>query len=282
MHGLQGNIQGTHLRKSTVKSDPIRKRIWEILETAKDKDRVSRAFDLLISTLILLSIVAIILESIPELRQTHERWFFAIEVFVVAFFTIEYLARAWACVQDSKFSSPLAGRLRYLRTPFAIVDLLAILPFYLLLLGVDFRFLRLLRLMRLLRIFKLGRYYRAMEVIGAVIKSKKEELILASCVMGVLLLFASCLMYFLESAAQPEAFSSIPAAMWWSIVTLTTVGYGDIYPVTALGRLFGSFIALSGVGMVALPTGILGAGFVEIVQKKKRPAATCPRCGEPL
>lgn len=260
----------------------IRRRLWEILEIAKHGDRLSRAFDLLITALIFLSIIAVIVESVPEIGRKYAGWFFWFELFSVGIFTLEYLGRAWACVQDVNYASPITGRLRYLRKPLAVIDLLAILPFYLPLLGVDFRFLRVLRLMRLLRIFKLGRYYRAVQLIGDVLRSKKEELVLSSCVMGVLLLAASCLIYFLENGAQPESFPSIPAAMWWAIVTLTTVGYGDIYPVTMLGRFFGSIIALLGVGMVALPTGILGAGFVEVIQKRKKPASTCPHCGKPL
>jgi voltage-gated potassium channel len=163
----------------------------------------------------------------------------------------------------------------------AIIDLVAILPFYLPLVGIDLRSLRVLRLLRILRIAKVGRYYSSLNLIKHVFQAKKEELVLTSAMMGLLLVVSSSLLYYCESAVQPDAFSSIPATMWWAVATLTTVGYGDMYPVTLLGRLLAGTIAILGIGMFALPTGILGAGFVEAIQKQKKELVQrCPHCGK--
>ncbi|GAA4334365.1 hypothetical protein GCM10023184_28350 [Flaviaesturariibacter amylovorans] len=146
----------------------------------------------------------------------------------------------------------------------AIVDVLAILPFYLpYLIGYDLRFIRLLRLTRLLRFFKLGRYVGAFRMIRQVFRAKKEELILSLSITLLLIVVASCIMYFVEHDAQPTKFSSIPETMWWSVATLTTAGYGDVYPVTMLGKTLTAIISILGVGMFALHAGILASGFSE-------------------
>jgi len=164
----------------------------------------------------------------------------------------------------------------------AVVDLLAILPFYLPFLGFDLRVIRVMRLLRILRVAKVGRYYSSLGLIRAVFRDKKEELVLTSFLMAMLLIISASVMYYCENAEQPEAFSSIPASIWWAVATLTTVGYGDIYPVTTVGKACASVIAVLGIGMFALPTGILGAGFVEQIQKKRRPPRKCPHCGGEL
>lgn len=141
------------------------------------------------------------------------------------------------------------------------------------------RFARALRLMRLFRLAKLTRYLRSIRLFGEVARDKREELVVSVFVLFLLLLLSSSLMYFVENEAQPDKFSSIPATMWWAIATLTTVGYGDLYPITGLGRLFGSLVAVMGIGLFALPTAILGTGFVEAIGKEKKPALKCPECG---
>jgi len=194
---------------------------------------------------------------------------------------VEYLLRVWACVEDRRYQGALRGRLRFLFTAQALIDLLAILPFYLTFLTLDLRFMRALRLFRIVRVAKVGRYMSAFSLFGRVLRSRKEELILSTGVMLILLLLSSCLMYYAENEAQPEQFPNIPSAMWWAVATLTTVGYGDVYPVTALGRLLGAFTAILGIGLFALPTGILGSGFVEEIQARRTPPV-CPHCGKPL
>jgi len=139
-----------------------------------------------------------------------------------------------------------------------------------------------MRLFRILRVLKFGRYSDAFRLLAKVIRSKRQDLIATTTVLAILLIVAASMMYEAESAAQPDKFSSIPEAMWWAVVTMTTVGYGDVYPVTALGKLFGGLIAVLGIGMFALPTGIIGAGFVEQLQARKVLPQNCPHCGQQL
>lgn len=188
------------------------------------------------------------------------------------------MLRVWSITADKDFAHPLAGRFRYMLTPLAVFDLLAISSFYLFLFGVDASFLRVFRVARLA---KLWRYSRTLRTFGQVIKNKREELGVTLLIMFLLLIIASTLLYYAERSVQPDAFSSIPAAMWWGVVTVTTVGYGDIYPITGMGKLMGALFAVIGIGMFALPTGILGSGFVEEFHRK-RDNRKCSNCGAPI
>jgi len=255
--------------------------VWEILELAKPEDRVSAIFDSLIILLIFLNVIAVIVGTVRAIAVRFGAFLDAFEIFSVAVFSAEYVTRLWACTVVPEYRHPVLGRLRFAVTPMAIVDLFAILPFYLALTTVDLRFLRALRLFRLLRLIKLVRYTAALRLIQRVLRSKREELVITTAALALLLVIASCLMYFVEFDAQPKVFSSIPAAMWWAIVTLTTVGYGDVYPVTELGKLIAAIIAVLGIGLFALPTGILGAGFVEEIQRRSD-KQRCPHCGKEI
>jgi voltage-gated potassium channel len=209
--------------------------------------------------------------------------FKAFDVFSVFVFTVEYLLRLWTCTTDKKFRGPVKGRFRFAVTPFALVDLMAILPFYApMFLPLDLRFIRALRLFRLLRILKMGRYSESLRTLGNVLKEEKEALLITVFAVLILLVVASSLMYFVENAAQPKAFSSIPAAMWWGVATLTTVGYGDMYPITPLGRFFGAIIAILGIGAIAIPAGILTTGFAKEIQKRHGKRGMCPYCGKDM
>jgi voltage-gated potassium channel len=260
----------------------IKHRVWEIVEPAKAGDKLSHAFDIFLITLILLNVSAVIIGSVQSVQRAYGPWFYAFEVLSVAIFTVEYIARIWSCSVTKEYQNPLTGRLHFAVKPFPIIDLIAILPFYLPFVGVDLRVMRALRIVRLLRILKLARYTRAMTAIRHAIVSKKEELILTTVVLFLLLVISSSLMYYVEHDAQPEAFPDIPAAMWWAVVTLTTVGYGDVFPVTTIGKALAAIIAVLGIGMVALPTGILGASFVEAIEhsKEKDNKKACPHCGK--
>jgi len=260
----------------------VRKRTWQIVEVAGPGDTVSRIFDIAILALIFLNVVAVIAGSVQSVQERWGTFLNVFEIFSVVIFTLEYVARLWSCTLDPRFSGHIGGRIRFALGAMPIIDLLAILPFYLPFLGIDLRSLRVLRLLRILRVAKVGRYYSSLNLIKRVFQSKKEELVLTSVLMGLLLVVSSTLLYYCENAVQPDAFSSIPATMWWSIATLTTVGYGDMYPVTLLGKFFASIIAILGIGMFALPTGILGAGFLEAIQKSKGSKEICPHCGKDL
>lgn len=259
----------------------IRRRTYEVLTVASDADSISHVFDQFLLALILLNAVAVITASVQSLGTEYARWFRGFEIFSVAIFSIEYVLRAWACVENPRYSHPISGRLRYLLTPLALVDLLAVLPFYLSFLSTDLRILRILRVFRLLRMAKIARYSHTLQVFGRVLVATRMQLLLTLILMVVLLLLSSSLMYAVEQQAQPEAFSSIPAAMWWAIATLTTVGYGDIYPVTAWGKFIGSLISIFGIGMFALPTGVLGAAFLEEIRSTKK-VTVCPHCGKDI
>lgn len=257
-----------------------RKRVNQILRPAVAGDGVSRICDVFILSAIVVSVVGIILASEPSLRERASGLFRWLELITVAIFTVEYALRLWSCVEEQKYRASITGRLRFATTPLALIDLLAILPFYLPFMGVDLRFLRIVRLLRLFRVAKVGRYSASLQLLGRVVKGKKEELGITLFVLLLLLVLASYLLYNAEHIAQPDAFPSILAAMWWAVSTLTTVGYGDVYPITVLGKVFAGTIAILGIGMFALPTGILGAGFVEEIQARKRGTSRCPHCGK--
>jgi voltage-gated potassium channel len=260
----------------------VQKRVYEIAAVAANGDRVSRIFDISILALIALNVLALILETVEPIYNAAPQVFIWFEIVSVTIFTIEYIMRLWSCVQNARYRSPITGRLRYALRPMLLVDLVAVLPFYLPWIGVDLRFVRSIRMFRLFRIAKVARYSNAVKTIARVIHAKRAELMVTLFVLVLVLILASSMMYFAEHDAQPETFSSIPAAMWWAVATLTTVGYGDVYPVTAIGKLIGCVIAIAGIGMFALPTGILGAAFAEEVQRQKTEPQTviCPHCGE--
>lgn len=248
-----------------------KRRIFETLEKDEGDDKLSRRFDIFIMTMILLNVAAVIFETVEVIYNGIPRVFEYFEYISVFVFTIEYLLRLWTCTYYEKYRHPFWGRLKFIFSFIAIVDLLAILPFYLpLILDMDGRVLRVLRLFRIVRIFKMGRYSTAFNMIVRVMAKRKEELLITLTIVIVMLILASSLMYYVEHEIQPEAFSSIPATMWWAVATLTTVGYGDVYPITGLGRLLGAFIAILGVGIFALPAGIIASGFEsEISQRLK-------------
>ena len=262
--------------------DIIRKRTWEIVEAANDGDTISKFFDWSIMSLVLLNIIAVIAGSVESIRNNYETLLNIFEYISIFVFTVEYFARLWSCVEEKKYAGAITGRLKHSLEIMSLIDLFAILPFYLPFIGVDLRSLRVLRLLRILRIAKIGRYYSSLKLIRKVLANNKEELILTSAIMLGLLTISSTLLYYCENPAQPENFSSIPAAMWWSVATLTTVGYGDMYPITAAGKFFASIIAILGIGMFALPTGIIGAGFVQAIQEEKATNNKCPHCGRDI
>ncbi|MBU2864625.1 ion transporter [Reinekea forsetii] len=230
---------------------------------------VSRWVDYALISLITLNVLAIIMESVPSFEARYREPLVAFEVFSVMVFTVEFILRVWSCIDTKEYQhlSPIRARLAYLRSPMALVDIIAILPFYLMMfVSIDLRFLRIIRL---LRIFKLTRYSAAMNLVISVFKEEAGAFLAAFFVLMMLLVLASSGIYLLEHDIQPEVFGTIPDAMWWAMATLTTVGYGDAVPITPLGKLFGASITIIGVGMVALPAGILASGFSDLVHRRK-------------
>jgi voltage-gated potassium channel len=260
----------------------IRERFYDILIPTNSQDSISRKFNIGMLLLISLNVLAVILETEQDFYQQNKLLFVAFEIFSVAIFTIEYILRLWVCTKQGNFSSPILGRIRFALQPLQIIDLLAILPFYIPFIGLDLRFIRAVRLFRLFRLFKVGRYSQSLTTLTNAIRSKKEELSITLFAGFIVLIIASTLMYLVEHKAQPDTFHSIPDAMWWGVVTLTTVGYGDVYPKTVLGKFLGAGIAVLGIGLFALPAGIIASGFTSEIQKEKTEIKVCPHCGKNL
>jgi voltage-gated potassium channel len=254
---------------SSPRSRTLRLRVAQLLEVDETGDRASRIVDVALMALIVLNIAAITLETDPGIASRFAAELRAFEVFSVAVFTVEYLARLWSCVdlEGADASRPSLTRIRYALRPLILVDLLAIVPFYLaFIVPFDLRFLRLLRLFRVL---KLTRYSVAVTTLQDVVRSEAPILLSSAFLLFLMTIFASMGIYFIESEAQPEVFGSIPAAMWWTTITITTVGYGDVTPITPLGKVFGGLISLIGIGMLALPTAILAAGFASSLRRRR-------------
>ena len=264
----------------------IKSRIFKIMQADADSDMASKIFDIFIISLIILNIVTVIADtfSLPETFQYASRY---IETFSVIFFTIEYILRVWTSDMYYPELSSGKARIRYIFSFMALIDLFAILPSYLpMLILIDLRALRLLRFMRLMRIFKVGRYTSALSVIGTVFKTKSSQLISSTFVFMLLLFVSSIIMYSVENPAQPDVFTNAFSGVWWAVSTLTTVGYGDIVPITVFGKSLRGIIALLGIGLVAVPTGIISAGFMEQMNSNKDSENDakhyCPYCGKKL
>ncbi len=260
----------------------IKERVFRVIEKSQGSTIANRACELFLIALILLNITSVVISSFKGLPPQVTAFLYRFEIFSVVIFTIEYLLRLWT--SDLLYPGSKHPRLKYVFSIMAIIDLLAITPFYLpFLITCDLRFIRMLRLFRLLRIFKLNRYNDAMSIIGQVVAREKEKLLTTVLFTAIIILFSSSIMYYVESEAQPDKFPNIIASIWWAVATLTTVGYGDVYPVTALGKVLSGFIAILGIGLVALPTGIISSGFVvEMSNKQEKKKTVCPHCGKEI
>jgi len=262
----------------------VKKHVHVLLHPTQGNSRWDKIINGFIIVLILLNLVAVVLETEPGLYEKHKTFFHTFNLVSVIIFSIEYLLRLWSCTHDVKYKHWFWGRLKYMFSWEALIDLAAILPFYLSsVLVFDLRELRLLRLLRLLRIFRLTSYMKATQVIANVFRNRFQELMISLVMTTGLIIIAACLMFFAEHNAQPEKFTSIPATLYWAVITLTTTGYGDITPITPLGRLLTGIFALAAVALFALPAGIITAGFLEEVRKvKKSHHIICPHCGQSI
>lgn len=264
----------------------IKHRVFEIVEVGAEGDKVSRGFDFFIIALIVLNTIMVIVDTfdIPDtLRSTLQ----VFEIVSVVIFTVEYIARIWTADFLYPQYGKLFSRLRYMVSFIAIIDLLAILPFYLpFLIPIDLRALRTFRILRIFRLFKVNRYTNSMSSLAKVFKKKAHQLITSTMIVSILIIVASIIMYSVEHDAQPEVFKNAFSGIWWAIETLTTVGYGEIYPVTPAGRIISAIIAMLGIGLVAVPTGIISAGFMENIDEEKRQLyeerCYCPYCGKKI
>lgn len=256
-----------------------RYKFYRLLHPELGNSKWDRPFNVFLIVLILLNVIAVMLETVPSVYTNYKNLFRDFDRFSVLIFSVEYVLRVWSCVHHPKYSHPVLGRLRYMLSPGAIIDLLAILPFYVhAAIGLDLRVLRILRLFRFLRLFQLTAYMKATKMIVNVFRATYNQLLLSLILTLFLIVISSSLVYFAEHLAQPKVFTSIPETMWWSVVTLTTVGYGNMVPITVAGKLFTSVILLAGVALFALPAGIITAGFLEEIRKQKHPRHLCPHC----
>lgn len=259
-----------------------RRYIYDLLHSPEIDTQTELYVRIVIAALILLNVIAIVLESVQSIGAEYHAIFEIAEIVSVIVFSAEYLLRIWSAVEIAGYSHPVFGRLRYIVSFFAMVDLVSVLPFFLhAFIAFDLRFVRALRLMRLLRVLKLGRYSESLNLLIKVVRAKRDDIVVSLFVILLMLVLSSSLMYFLENEQQPDKFPNIPESLWWGVATLTTVGYGDVYPVTGLGKFCSAIIALLGIGLVALPSGLIVAGFVEELQARKEPK-TCPHCNKPL
>lgn len=274
----------------------IKLRTYEILEVARPNDVASRVVDISLMTLILINVSLIIADTF-DLPLAAIKIANTIEIVSVVIFSVEYILRIWSA--DLKYPNlpPVLARLRFMVTFTAIIDLVSLLPSYISVISANFMVLRMLRVLRLLRAFKLNRYTHALRDIADVFRKKASQLISSMLVVTFLMLISAVLMYDAEHEAQPEVFENAFSGLWWAIVTVTTVGYGDVHPITVIGRVMGSIIAILGIALIAVPTGIITAGFSEQITHKnaEREAAEkanakesedekkfCPYCGHKL
>ena len=267
---------------------PAIARMHAVLEGAESWP--ARAFQLFIVSLISANVLVMMAETEADLAAEYGEVFIAFEMCSIAVFTAEYAARMISCRADARYSGMRWSRARFALTPMMLIDLAAILPFYLPLVLIDIRFIRMVRLLRLFGLFKFARYSEPLQTLGSVFRSKAADLAVAFFIFFIVLIFASSLMYYAEHEAQPDVFSSIPASLWWGIVTLTTIGYGDTYPITAAGKAVGAAVAVLGLAIYAIPLGIMASAFTEELRRQKeedaerrrrgrRPAALPPGAG---
>ena len=242
--------------------------------------KASRLFDFFLVIIITVNIAAMMLETVPDISQAWLVKLHIIEIVSVVLFAVEYILRVYSSASDpnissrasqtavsTKAESPWQKRWHYMKSPMAIIDLMAILPFFLsMFLAFD---LRILRIFRVLRILKIGRYSRSIQTLVDVVRSEAHSLFAALSVLMLFTVIAATCIYYIEHNAQPEVFSSIPASLWWALVTLTTVGYGDAVPITSLGKLFGGLITIMGICFYALPAGILSSSYTGKMQLKR-------------
>ncbi|MFC2107517.1 ion transporter [Bacteroidota bacterium] len=272
----------------------MRKFIFRIIDHKDNNTRANQIFEYLLITLILLNVIAIVLDSFEEFSNQYGNFLLIFEAVSVAIFSIEYILRIYTAKLKYPEKTEVGAIIKFITSTLGIIDLLAILPFYIpLIIPFDLRFLRMFRVTRLLSILKLNRYSKALSMIGNVLREKRSDLILTLVVTVIFLLISSTIMYYLENDAQPEKFPNILQSFWWSIVTLTTVGYGDVVPVTDLGKVLSGFLALLGVALVAIPTAIISSGYIneikELQQEEKIQEEDdkfshkkCPHCGKEI
>lgn len=247
----------------------LRLKTYRVFEDNMQNSAFSRRLNVALVALIVLNVLAVIFESDASIGSRYAFEFYLLETISVMVFTLEFLLRVWACVEKKPgYGGHAKARVKYMLTPMALIDLLAIVPFYIsLFVSVDLRYLRLLRVMRIL---KLSHYFKGLNIFITVLHKELKSISAAILVMLFLITIAASIMYTLENKAQPEVFGSIAQSLWWSVVTMTTVGYGDVTPITPAGKVVAMFVMLLGIGFVALPAGMLAGRFSDELKLRRR------------
>lgn len=245
-----------------------RRFVYNILQNDAHDTLFSRCVDYFLIFLILTNVAAVIAESVDQWYYPYQSYFTWFENFSIVIFSIEYLLRFWSVAEEKPNNTTWRQRWQWLKSPSALIDLIAIAPAFLnFFVNIDLRFLRILRLFRIL---KLTRYFASMRILLVVISKEKGSFQAVIFILIIMIVTASSGIYLVENHAQPQEFESIPKAMWWAVVTLTTVGYGDVTPITTAGKILGAIITILGVGLAALPAGILATGLAnELAQRRE-------------
>jgi voltage-gated potassium channel len=247
----------------------IRQRLFRQFDTEAWTRPGLSPTNIFITTVVIVSVVSVILETENSIRNNFMEFFYAVNLIFLAIFVIEYVIRFWVTGERPEYSGIL-GRVRFVFSPASLIDLIAIVPFLIGIGGSDVFLFRILRLLQIVRLARLGPVSRALRGLATAIMERRYELMVTVGLAVFVLVSSASVMYFVERAAQPEAFGSIPRSLWWAIATFTTVGYGDVYPVTVIGKLFASIAALSAIGLIAMPTGIFAAAFSDAFQKDRK------------
>lgn len=279
---------------SVEKLQKLKKRSFEIIQVGEKKDFISRSFDFILIFLIAINVIIMIAETY-EISDNILRVFNRIEKISVIAFTVEYLFRLWTSDLLYPSKNKIQSMRHFALSTFGIIDLLAILPFYLpVVFPTGFLGLRALRAVRILRLFRINKYYDSLSVIGGVVKNKKNQLLSSLFIIIIMLLTSALIMYNVEHHAQPDVFENAFTSIWFVVSNISTIGYGDIYPITFIGRLLSIIITFLGIGLIAIPTGIISAGFIEQVAEAKMmdtfgnnnhknlEKQYCPYCGKKL
>lgn len=267
----------------------IKQSIYHLIDGNRGTHKADAYVDMFISILIILNVVAIFLGTYKEIETTYGQYLDSFEFFSVCVFLVEYILRIWTADLLFPELSKTKARLKFAFSFFGLVDLFALLPFFIpLVMKVDLRIIRILRLLRLIRIFKLGRNSKSFKMFAEVVRETRFDLLVTLFATFLLLILSATIMYFIENEAQPDKFENIGEALWWAVATLTTVGYGDIFPVTGLGKILSGFIALLGIGVVALPTAIISSAIIDKMATRKahdiieETRCECPHCGKEI
>jgi voltage-gated potassium channel len=263
----------------------IKGKIYRLVEKGAHGSKINLLFDYFIIILIILNVAAIALDTLTGLSESLRAVLRNFELVSIGIFTIEFILRIYVSDITHPAKSKMASAAKFIFSPFGIIDLLAILPFYIpFIIKVDLRFLRLIRLIRFFRVLKISRYNSTLKLIREVLKEKRAELGMTFFVAGLFLLVSGFVMFSVENPVQPDKFPNIFTSILWAVANLTTAGYGDIYPITTLGEIISGIVAILGIGLIALPTGIISAGFIEKINHSKieKKTINCPHCGKEI